>query len=209
MAKRRNAQPSEAPKANKRVAAQVDQDRAAFVKLFVRGWSQREMVEWIKKNRPYELSRSQIAADLAHVLEEWKDERLTARDGLIKKQLMKLQQIESELWEAWEKSKGEAVTTESKSQLEKGGKQQPIEAKVRKESRVGDVMIMRAILDAQKMIHELLGLNAPRRLAVEREDGAGVQAVGMMDAIDVDTTPRVVLYLPKNGREVEETKDKQ
>jgi hypothetical protein len=185
---------------HKRTAGQIEVDRTTVVDLYVKGHTQRQITKWICANRPYTLSRAQVAADLHHTLDEWKDERLTQRDEFVRKQMLKFAKMETELWEAWERSKSENVKTMSKSHItNKGGskEQQPIEATVTRETRTGDVAYMRAIMNVQVLLHHLLGLGAPRRFRPDDDDDK---------IIDVEEAPQIVLYLPKNGREVEGSK---
>lgn len=125
---------------------------------------------------------------------------MTQRDEFVRKQMLKFAKMETELWEAWERSKSENVKTMSKSHItNKGGskEQQPIEATVTRETRTGDVAYMRAIMNVQVLLHHLLGLGAPRRFRPDDDDDK---------IIDVEEAPQIVLYLPKNGREVEGSK---
>jgi hypothetical protein len=192
----RKPKQSEKLKANKRTPAEVLKDRTEFTRLWIRGHTQHQIAEWVTANRRYTLSRSQVAADLKAVIEEWRAERLAYRDEWIGKMLLKYHEMETELWQAWEASKGQIVRTQKKTTLGQGGTTDGgVEATVNSETSHGDPAYMALILRVQEHIRALLGLDAARRMELTG-DGVTVTA----PAIDVDNTPRTVLYLPENGR---------
>lgn len=82
-----------------RTEFQILQDRVNIAKWYLQGKTQNEIALKIG------VTRQQISYDLKKIMEEWKQERLKDFEERLLAELCKLDLIESEAWEAWEKSK--------------------------------------------------------------------------------------------------------
>ena len=147
-------------KKNKRSAAQKAADLAFIEHWHIRGETETQLAEMLRRERPYTLSRSQIHADLMKLKKQWQDAALTQRTAAVAKELAGLQEQERELWAAWEKSKLDATTTTT----EFIGGDEPKDAsgtktKVTVETRCGEPAYMRLLLDIRAQRRQLLGLD--------------------------------------------------
>jgi len=82
-----------------RTEFQILNDRVNIAKWYLQGKTQNEIALKIG------VTRQQISYDLKKIMEEWKQERLKDFEERLLAELCKLDLIESEAWEAWEKSK--------------------------------------------------------------------------------------------------------
>ena len=181
---------------HKRTPEQIERDRTEILAQWIQGRTQRELVRWIAANRPYSLSRAQVAADLTHTFEEWKEERLATIDEFVRKQMMVYAHLETRLWEAYEKSTKPRVVTARKAALTDNGKAIPTEATVTTEDQSGDMAIIDRILEVQKLKERLFGIGK-QRINDDAEDETTIDAP--------EVKPQIVLYLPKNGRDIAPT----
>lgn len=95
---------------NKRTKAERERDILFCTNLFMRGYSYREIsrllnIELTKQGASYELTFQMVYYDMRKVLDEWKDDQKQNISDYVAQELRKLDRMEAELWEAWEKSK--------------------------------------------------------------------------------------------------------
>ena len=154
--------------------AMVDARRAKVASYKVRGFSIRETVEALAKdrlvnpetNKPWSIQA--VHSDLAVLTEQWKVS--AARDITEAKaaELAKLDELEREAWAAWYRSIGRVQTRTTKTgRVTKDGDLvgQP-EVTLKTEVIVGDPRFMAVILDCQQRRAKMLGLDAPEQLEV-------------------------------------------
>lgn len=84
---------------NKRTKEVRENDLVKISKLYLQGKTQREIAQVIG------VSRVQISYDLKQIFTEWKAERISTFEERLLLELSKIDFLESEAWEAWEKSK--------------------------------------------------------------------------------------------------------
>lgn len=95
---------------NKRLRVEREADILFCTNLFLRGYSYREIakhlnIELAKRNATYELTFQMVYYDMNQVIAEWKAEQKQDIGDYVSQELKKLDRMENELWEAWEKSK--------------------------------------------------------------------------------------------------------
>lgn len=95
----------------KRTKAQREEHLNQIAKMYVRGTTQMEM------SRQLGVSQGQISNDLRLVLNQWTEQRIHDIDRIKNEQLTRINEIEREMWEAWEasKTKKKVVVNKSKS----------------------------------------------------------------------------------------------
>lgn len=98
------------PGYNKRSEEQRIYDVRFCADLFLRGYSYREIADALNRDLSargvgYTISFQMVYYDLQQCLIEWKRERLETIDEYVTQELRKLDKMEVELWEAWERSK--------------------------------------------------------------------------------------------------------
>lgn len=87
----------------------VERDRKAIGKLYIRGYSNREIAEQLcslfsSENAPYSISHVTVSKDIKWIVSEWKKSTILDLDGIKIRELEKLNLLEQTYWMAWEKS---------------------------------------------------------------------------------------------------------
>ena len=123
--------------------------RAKTFRLFGRGLSMRKIAE------EQRCSPATVCRDVHSVVGAWRLIAVQDAAAHVARELIRLAAIEAELWDAWERSKGEATETYTGR---RDGKVPTNEARVRKKQRDGSPHIMKLILDAWRDRCKLLGL---------------------------------------------------
>ena len=172
----------------KRTKAQRLADMVYIENEVVRGKPHLTIAKELSAIRPYTLSRSQVNYDYRKIQACWRIEMVAAVDNLKCKELAGITIQETELWEAWDKSKLDH-TKRNEERTTSGTKGTSKKVRTEKESQCGDVAYMDALLRLRERRAKLLGLDAPVRVA--NADGRNVAPV---------TLTHAVCYLPDNGR---------
>lgn len=159
----------------KRERWERDRDLREIARLYVRGYKRTEITEIINKQYPPEkqLTHRTIEVDLQQLLQEWRADAVREIAEKHAEQLGKLQEVEKELWLAWEKSKEirEVIITEAVGGG--GGKQSegaPIgrrhRVQTRREQAIGDPRYLEGVMKVIEQRSKLLGLNQPEKLEI-------------------------------------------
>lgn len=145
---------------------------------FLRGTtSSRKLAPLLAAERSYALGWRTIENDLKLLRGQWEEQLGQARKNALANQLSALREIESEIWAAWERSKGES--TESNIRKESGGDASSASGTVtslKKKSNAGDPQFTRQLVEVRKQIAELLGINAPVRAEISGPDGGPIKS---------------------------------
>lgn len=156
----------------KRTVEQREADKRFCSALFVKGYSYREIAERLNEyNREqgleYELTYKTIFQDINQVLIEWKKERFKDVDNYIQLEMKKLDKMEIELWEAWERSKNEKRKVKILGGNINNGNITGGQLDERRiEDNNGDPRYLDLLLKVQERRAKLLGYNAPLKLDV-------------------------------------------
>jgi hypothetical protein len=144
---------------NKRSAAQREQDLATIARLLSEGFTHREMTAWIRLNRPYKLSRTQITYDCAELTRHWRASAKQTIEDRVARQLAEIDAQSAEAWKAWYKSIGE-VTDVLQEHVESETKSAASYKRVvvRKRMSHGDPRYMHIISNCVEARNRLLGL---------------------------------------------------
>jgi len=166
----------------KRTDEQRYRDLAITAHLYLQGWYQQEIADYINNradpDRDYELSQQNISYDLKTIRDAWLDSAMVDLDARKAKELAKIDMLEREYWKAWRESMKDEETVRVESDDDGTGR--------RVETRKGNVGDPRFLAGIQKCIDrriELFGLDAPRRIESEHRVGV-VHAVLDMTGID-------------------------
>lgn len=159
-------------RARKRTRPQREADLAEIGRLLVRGATQEEIAEKLATVRPYCLSRSMIRDDVALLLRRWRADGVSLLGSAVDVTLRKLDALEAECWEAWDKSKlaKTRTTLTRKNRGAKGTGAGDEIATVGEEIKSGvsvtspgDPAFVGKILDILDQRARLLGLEAPSK----------------------------------------------
>ena len=94
----------------KRTSVQREADIHFCIQLYLKGYTIRDIHERLMRNlsergMDYEISCQQVFNDIKAEMIEWKKENMMLVNEYIELEVRKLDKMEIELWEAWERSK--------------------------------------------------------------------------------------------------------
>lgn len=141
----------------RRTPEQRENDLVFCTDLFLRGYSYRQIADLLnQRNAKMGLDYAivppmRVYKDLKQLLINWKREHEENIDLYITKELSKLDKIEAELWDAWERSKKRIVSKIRQSGLKTE----------RSETFAGNPRYLDLVLFVQQRRAKLLGLDAP------------------------------------------------
>lgn len=144
----------------RRTPEQRENDLVFCTDLFLRGYSYRQIADLLnQRNAKMGLDYAivppmRVYKDLKQLLINWKREHEENIDLYITKELSKLDKIEAELWDAWERSKKRIVSKIRQSGLKTE----------RSETFAGNPRYLDLVLSVQQRRAKLLGLDAPVRV---------------------------------------------
>lgn len=162
-------------KGGKRTKEQRESDKSFCAELFVKGYSYKQIAEKLNERTKqngldYTISIQQIYTDINNILASWKKERFDCIDKYMQLELKRLDKMEVELWEAWERSKEPKRKTQIRggsilNTRISGG----ILDKRELEDKNGDPRYLDLLLKVQERRAKLLGYNAPLKVSVYNE----------------------------------------
>jgi hypothetical protein len=141
----------------RRTPEQRENDLVFCTDLFLKGYSYRQIADLLnQRNAKMGLDYAivppmRVYKDLKQLLINWKREHEENIDLYITKELSKLDKIETELWDAWERSKKRIVSKIRQSGLKTE----------RSETFAGNPRYLDLVLSVQQRRAKLLGLDAP------------------------------------------------
>ncbi len=148
--------------ADKRHPAQLEKDRAIEADMYCRGATQVEIAARVG------MSVGAIKNDLKVILAHWRESQLVDMDDAKARELARIDHLEREYWEAWDKSRTTKTRTRTaRTDSEERGKTDV--AEVVSEEAVGDSTFLRGVQWCIEQRVKILGLYAPEK--VEHIDG--------------------------------------
>lgn len=166
---------------NKRTEEQRAYDVAFCSKLFLRGYTYREIADALnrdlqERNAGYTITHPMVYYDLKQTLIEWKRERLENIDDYVTQELRKLDAMEQQAWEAWEASK-----TGKQRTKERTNRGRPIKTDATDtnpeyygyeesatETSAGNPRFLDLLLNIQQRRAKMLGFDAPVKIEIPR-----------------------------------------
>ncbi len=137
--------------APKRSKIQRERDRVTIAELYLKGWTQAKIAEYL------ELSQPGIWREIKKIKQLWMQETVHNYDLFMVEQLQRLAMIESELWQGWQHSQ-EPKEQSIHEKLIGSTDSDRLKAQRRTESRVGDVRFLDKLLECIEQRCRLLGL---------------------------------------------------
>jgi hypothetical protein len=142
---------------------QIRKDRAEIANLYLKGLSQADIAGKLG------LSRQQIGYDLKAVRKEWLRSSVMDFNQRKAEELAKIDRLEQTYWDAYEASKKERQISITEQTTGEGGEK--FKAGIRKEEQTGDPRYLAGIQWCINKRCEILGLNAPQKIAPTTPDG--------------------------------------
>jgi len=145
--------------APKRNAAQKAADYKFIAPLLLKGVSLQRVADLLNAEREYELGKTQIFADYKAVVKIWTIEHKEMVDKYLIIELQKIERMEAEAWEAWERSKKPKTKSKTKdSGLFDQAKPEKRTTEDVTEERVGDGKWFDLLIKLGERRCKLLGL---------------------------------------------------
>jgi len=130
----------------------IEQRRTEVARLYLRGRSQQQIADEIG------VVRKTVWSDIQEIRKEWQEERLSDAEALINRELAKLDHLEAEAFDAWERSKQDAERETVTDDPEKGRITKHVTI-----GQTGDPQYLALILRCCERRCKLLGLDAPEK----------------------------------------------
>jgi hypothetical protein len=164
----------------KRTPGERERDLEQLAVHYCRGLSQRAMAEKLG------VSRQQIGYDLKILQKRWQESALAHLDAKKAQELARLDHLEAVAWSAWERSCQDAETITSstvKGRVSKEGATLPDLQKVSTMTKhqAGDPRFLEHVYRCIDKRCEVLGLNAPKKVAPTSPDGTQAYAEALTD----------------------------
>lgn len=166
------------PGYNKRSEEQRIYDVRFCADLFLRGYSYREIADALNRDLSargvgYTISFQMVYYDLQQCLIEWKREQLETIDEYVTQELRKLDKMEVELWEAWERSKTGKLREKNRQNakprkvLEDGDNPEYYGyEETTTETSAGNPRFLDLLLNVQQRRAKMLGFDAPVKIEI-------------------------------------------
>lgn len=172
----------------RRTPEQRENDLVFCTDLFLKGYSYRQISDLLnKRNAKMGLDYAivppmRVYKDLKQLLINWKREHEENIDLYITKELSKLDKIEAELWDAWERSKKRIVSKIRQSGLKTE----------RSETFAGNPRYLDLVLSVQQRRAKLLGLDAPVKVDLPN---VNVSVDSSAPKYDISVIPNDMLFI--------------
>lgn len=112
------------------------------------------------------IGRATVDRDVRAIRKEWEDRRLDGHDAKVARQLARVDRIEAETWDAWERSKAPQEKTITRSTRTSDGSER-LHSELVKVEQVGDPSFLATLTRLQQIRMEIEGTKAPVRQDVE------------------------------------------
>jgi len=166
--------------APKRTAFQIERDRRDIADLYLQGWTQQRIADSINTDaaRGYELTRQQIGYDLKRIQEAWRESALIDIDEAKARELAKVDRLEREYWDAWERSCEDVVTVRAMGkQPAKGEKGKPDRVTRITKKQDGDPAFLRGVQWCIERRCKIIGVDAPTKTEAKIDGAIKFEAV--------------------------------
>lgn len=177
--------------AHKRTPQDIEIDLNEVSRMYLTRVPILQIVKLLAESRPYRISKAQVIYDLNTLRARWRVERIKNMDERQAEELAKVDQLETEYWEAWRRSQAEQQKTTQEA-LGDGKKK----ASLTKQTSVGDPRFLDGVMKCIDKRCEILGLNA----ALQIEQTASVDVNVNVTDFDIDHARNA--YREKLAREL-------
>lgn len=140
----------------RRSRAQLTRDRRRIADLYLQGWIQADIAAELS------ISPATVSRDLAALRRDWLESALVDFDEAQSRELAKINRLEREYWEAWERSTGERKRTSTKQVDLVDGKRK--EAQIQTDEMLGDPRFLAGVQWCIEQRMKIFGLEAARKL---------------------------------------------
>lgn len=165
--------------------------RKQVADAYLRGRTQAEIAVELGVNQ------ATVSRDLQALREEWKRSALIDIDEAKARELAKIDAMEIEAWQAWERSQLDAEVELTKMQGTDPEKPGKLEKQRRIEGQVGDPRFLQIVQWCINKRCEILGINAPVRQEITGRDGAPQKVI--FEVVRKEVPSRATNAAPQAG----------
>jgi predicted XRE-type DNA-binding protein len=156
--------------ARKRTPFQREEDLVQITRLYLQGRTQRDIAEVVG------VSQGQVNHDLKLIQQRWRESSIMDMNEAKQKELARIDEVEIQFWEAWERSKNERTRARQESDgKSKDGKPNVVRATMEKEQRDGNPAFLAGVMSCIERRCKLLGLDAPAKAELTGKDGGPIK----------------------------------
>jgi hypothetical protein len=134
---------------------QAERDRILISKLYLEGHSQWEI------HTKLGISQATVSRDIAILIRYWRISATKNIDTAMQIELTRINKLEIEYWQAWERSKEENKKKSIKQKYITSELKQPLEISSATEDRNGDPRYLQGVQWCVETRCKILGINAP------------------------------------------------
>ncbi len=141
-----------------------------ITRLYLQGRTQRDIAEVVG------VSQGQVNHDLKLIQQRWRESSIMDMNEAKQKELARIDEVEIQFWEAWERSKNERTRARQESDgKSKDGKPNVVRATMEKEQRDGNPAFLAGVMSCIERRCKLLGLDAPAKAELTGKDGGPIK----------------------------------
>ena len=133
----------------KRSKEQIEADYPRIAEWYVKGWSQYRMGQELG------ISKQSVNHQLKNLIKRWREDTALKIDDHKARELAKLNHVEKEYWEAWDKSKEASRTAKQRTDA-RGETKEIIQTE-----EVGDPRYLQGVMGCIDRRCKILGVDAP------------------------------------------------
>jgi len=175
--------------ANSRTKGQRERDLVLVAEMYLRAETQEAIRAAVEKlhrvDRPeFTLSRQQIGYDIKVLIKRWQGSQLLNIDAAKARELARIDQVERESWDAWERSKLDAEIITEKGKGKGGGKPDSVEKTIQRKGQVGDPRFIDKVCWCVEQRCKILGIYETSRVDVT-SGGEPIRVIGGINLDDV------------------------
>lgn len=156
----------------RRKSSELARDRRKIADLYLKGRIQADIAQEIG------VSQQTISNDLKALHREWLDSALVDFNEAKAQELAKIDRLEREYWQAWERSCEDAETVTEKARASRGAeKPDSVEKTKQAKGQAGDPRFLAGIQWCIERRCKILGIDAPNKIGFEND--LVVQLIGV------------------------------
>ena len=156
----------------RRSSAELARDRRKIADLYLKGWIQADIADELGVNQ------STVSRDIKALQKDWLESALVDFNEAKSQELAKIDRLEREYWQAWERSCEDAETVTEKARASRGAeKPDSIEKTKQAKGQAGDPRFLNGVQWCIERRCKILGIDAPNKIGFESD--LVVQLVGV------------------------------
>jgi len=178
-------------KTQKRTSAERERDLAYIAELYLGGMTQMDISRKLSSERDYNVGSSQAHSDIQEIFRRWKESYLRDAHEIKVRELVRIDKLENEYWEAWELSKQEFIAIEqdkTEDKLASGDTMKPsyqrTKTKTKKEKRLPKDDYLQGIQWCIEQRCKIFGLYAPKNVNINWRKQAEEEGLNPDDIVD-------------------------